>query len=312
MCIIVVKNAGIPVPSKDVLRNCFSNNSDGAGFALSRKGAIHIVKGFMGFNRFLDTVSRFEIKEEESAVYHFRIATHGKTNKENCHPFPVTDDVSLLCKEYIKSNELPALSHNGIISISTYRDMSDTATFVKEIIGPKEVRDNLRLSSIRRLINKFADTKLAILFPNGDIDIYGNMWEIDYKGLLFSNSTYKYENKYENKRRNKHSYSKFYPNTFGEDGHYWDYGIKALTNGNISNTHLSQDITNGTSSSLDITVEDLFTTEPKKCPYCFSETLVESDPENDFTICGMCGEWWDSGKLALDKKLKKYEENRIN
>ena len=42
MCVALVKNKDIDLPSKDVLKVCFKNNPDGAGFAYCRNGRNYI------------------------------------------------------------------------------------------------------------------------------------------------------------------------------------------------------------------------------------------------------------------------------
>jgi hypothetical protein len=52
MCIIVYKPKGIELPKEDILKNCFDNNADGAGYMYAHKGKVLIHKGFMDWEDF--------------------------------------------------------------------------------------------------------------------------------------------------------------------------------------------------------------------------------------------------------------------
>ena len=49
MCIIVAKKKGLELPTKEILRNCFNYNSDGAGLMFNDGKQVFIEKGFMDF-----------------------------------------------------------------------------------------------------------------------------------------------------------------------------------------------------------------------------------------------------------------------
>ena len=58
MCIIVAKEKGQKLPSKDILKTCFNNNDDGAGFMYVQDGKVIIDKGYMDFKSFYKRVTR--------------------------------------------------------------------------------------------------------------------------------------------------------------------------------------------------------------------------------------------------------------
>lgn len=97
MCLAIAKPANLLVP-EDYLKTAFRANSDGAGFAYHKDGRVHIVKGFMQYEKFIEAWRPFA---KLAALIHFRYTTHGATNHANCHPFELDDG---------------ALIHNGIIS----------------------------------------------------------------------------------------------------------------------------------------------------------------------------------------------------
>ena len=92
MCLAILKLKGNDVPTDDILKTCFRNNSDGAGLAFNNDyGKVQIVKGFMDFDSFITAFHEYDRKycfKNRAVLIHFRITTHGGTSKGNCHPFP--------------------------------------------------------------------------------------------------------------------------------------------------------------------------------------------------------------------------------
>src|SRR3990170_9056739 len=113
MCIMIAKNKDLILKEK-ILKNCFNNNPDGAGFCVENEDkSFTIEKGFFSFESFY---SAFQPHETKKALLHFRIRTHGDTDIENCHPFEVSDTI--------------VFAHNGIISnVPTNKNKSDTRVF---------------------------------------------------------------------------------------------------------------------------------------------------------------------------------------
>ena len=102
MCVAIVKPSGVPIPERNVLKICFKNNPDGAGFAYCRNGKNYICKGFFTFSHFWNALMSANIKKNEAALIHFRVATHGNIDKFTCHPFLITDNYdSLLNKKKV-------------------------------------------------------------------------------------------------------------------------------------------------------------------------------------------------------------------
>ena len=84
MCIAIYGLKGTEVPTEDILRTCFVNNSDGAGFCFNAdNGKVQIVKGFMTWESFISAFREYDEKykfKDRGLLIHFRIATHGSTN----------------------------------------------------------------------------------------------------------------------------------------------------------------------------------------------------------------------------------------
>lgn len=131
MCVICYKPASVSFPDRATLENCFYNNPDGAGYAVWRNGDNFVTyrKGFFLFDDLYNALMDENIQKEDIVAVHFRIATHGKVNAKNCHPFCVTDD-----KELVSSTEgfcKSVVIHNGILGkkYSSDKNVSDTLSF---------------------------------------------------------------------------------------------------------------------------------------------------------------------------------------
>ena len=99
-------------------------NPDGFGFAIH--AGIAIIKDHdMDFEKLWLRWSDLRIMYKGPAMFHFRIATHGSPNIDNCHPFDIGD------------NPKSVLGHNGILPLTMPigEKRSDTKLFA-EIVLP--------------------------------------------------------------------------------------------------------------------------------------------------------------------------------
>ena len=95
MCIAIYSLKGTDIPREDILKTCFLNNPDGAGFAFNKGGKVHIVKGFMDYKGFISAFKKYDAEfgfKQRGVLIHFRIATHGGVNVGCCHPFPISSN----------------------------------------------------------------------------------------------------------------------------------------------------------------------------------------------------------------------------
>lgn len=188
VCIIIVKPAGVSVPSETIIREAWGHNPDGAGIAVATGKTVKIRKGLMHLKDLMRAVKR--IKTDESAIIHLRIATSGGIRGDVCHPYPVTDNVAKLRKTTV--TDTIALAHNGIISgMATDGKTSDTMAFVRDIVAPlrRLSPDLLHNDDALSILETVADSKLALLNHSGDIVTIGDFITDD--GLLYSNASYK-------------------------------------------------------------------------------------------------------------------------
>ena len=253
MCIILYKPSGVNLPDKQVLKTCFTNNPDGAGYMYAHKGQVHIRKGFMDFSSFedsLDNVLKTIDEVKTPMVLHFRITTQGGVNKPCTHPFPLSKNMSDLRQLRYKTDI--GIAHNGIITLTSegyygYKsystkvvDYSDTMKFITDYLSliiksPKYYKDKDTLELIERL----AGSKLAILDANGHCELIGNFTKDN--GIYYSNDSYKpkvykpvtytpttYKRDYSPKRR-ENDYVIFDEDDYDDDyswngyGNYQDY-----------------------------------------------------------------------------------------
>lgn len=192
MCIIVAKPKGKNLPAYDTLRNCWRNNSDGAGIMWAVDGKVHWVKGLMTWEDFVDEI--YSLDERLPIVMHFRITTSGGTCPECTHPFPVSSNGKKLKKLRGKCNI--AMAHNGIIDGMKTDDkahISDTMAFVMKVVSPMRALcpDFTSNDDALTLLENVADSKLCFLEGTGDITTLGNF--IEDCGCLYSNSSYQYD-----------------------------------------------------------------------------------------------------------------------
>lgn len=203
MCIIVVKPKGADVPSENILKECFKNNPDGAGFMYAHRGTVYGVKGLMTYESFIEAVHKVESSvpkiADKSMVFHFRIATHGTKTEGNTHPFPLKKKCSSDYRDFklTRWTAKQGFAHNGIISkfnllkdIKKY-DVSDTMTFGKQFLQKLSSMTNIATNiPICHLIYAIATSKFAFMDGKGKMCTIGGFIE-EENGILFSNSSYK-------------------------------------------------------------------------------------------------------------------------
>ena len=190
MCLIAVKKQGVKLPDKTQLENGYKNNPDGVGVAILRnnENRIYIKKDFNDFDDFYKWAGK-NIDINDLAIIHFRLATSGKVDIGNRHPFPITRNKLLLRKTELLCNF--AVAHNGILSDYSVKDKkySDTQKFILDILaGLKYKLDN---EAILKLIkNYIGSDKLAIINAiHRKLILIGEY--IEDNGIFWSNNGYK-------------------------------------------------------------------------------------------------------------------------
>ena len=189
MCVICVKEKGVAFPKIEVFEKMWNHNPHGAGFMYARNGKVHIRKGFMDLYSFLKAIQNENITDDEACVMHFRISTQAGISKEMTHPFPLSDNLEHMEKLSLGCNI--GIAHNGIIMLTSNpleKRYSDTAIFVANYLtriirNPNDIHD----AYIKDIIFRLAQSKLAIMNGNGDIEMIG---AFEKQGELYFSNLY--------------------------------------------------------------------------------------------------------------------------
>lgn len=210
MCIAIVKKAGA-VLTKEVLFNCYTNNSDGCGFAYINEdiyGRKKIrIKKSMKFETFYDKYSRaVEQNPDSTFLIHFRIATHGTVDEYNCHPFQINDE-----QVFIHNGIIPQMGSEGPMD-----QRSDTRIFKDRILRklPRGWESNPAIKFMIESIIGYS--KLAVLNIDNTFNIFkenSGHWKND---VWYSNTSYlpvtytrtTYNESYWNTKYNGHNYTR--------------------------------------------------------------------------------------------------------
>ena len=238
MCIAIAKKIGSKCPSLDTLHNCWESNPDGAGFAFNDAGRVVIKKGFMTWGDFKTAWLRYSKRydfDNRGVLIHFRISTHGGTNPQNTHPFPVISDTGMMQKSECVCDY--AAIHNGVISLTSsqaYKEhtVSDTLVFIRDYLSLiAQNKSWFKRRSNIELIDLLIDapsSKMAILNGRGEI-IYTNGF-IEDNGVLYSNQSYKVA-RVRSTGKKYGSYIPCYDDDFEDDYYGREYGYNGYGTG---------------------------------------------------------------------------------
>lgn len=192
MCIIAAKKANTAMPTTETIENMWYVNPDGAGFMYAKDGVVHIEKGFMSLDSFLARLERLGKEIDltaHSLVMHFRITTHGGTKPENCHPFPVSDNLPVLRKLHNKAKL--GVAHNGIIPITTRdKTISDTMEYIMSQLAPlhRFAPNFYKNPDAMLLVKNAIQSKMCFMDTSGNLYTVGDF--VEDGGMLYSNTSY--------------------------------------------------------------------------------------------------------------------------
>ena len=169
MCIIIVRPEGVKMPPMAILARCAALNPHGFGFAT--KDRIYKTLSFEDFKREIKT-----IRKDETAILHFRYATHGSIKTSNCHPF--RDDKTGV-----------SFAHNGILNITPIGDMTDSETAFRTRIVPTIKEHGFASDEfIKANHDIIGGSRFAYIDKDGDYRLYGAFTH--YKGCWYSNRNF--------------------------------------------------------------------------------------------------------------------------
>jgi hypothetical protein len=186
MCIAILNVAGSEL-SCTTLKNCWNNNSNGAGILYPNgEFGMGVYKELKSFDRFYSKYSKLRKKfKDKNLVLHFRISTHGKIDIENCHPFLVNSELGFV--------------HNGIINAApNSNEYSDTNMFNRHILQ-RLPKGFLNEPGIISLIEQYIGygSKLLFLNSKGEYKIINEKAGHWKDGNWYSNETYNACNYYD-------------------------------------------------------------------------------------------------------------------
>lgn len=200
MCIIIAKEKGKELNIEELKKSvevAAKRNSHGGGFAIKREGSneIEISKGYYYASVLLQhLLAKDDIKPNDELIVHLRYATAGDKGPIGCHPYVMSQDDDVIhTTEGMISESL--FAHNG-----TFHDfkkinsnLSDTYWFNKEFLGKPgaaEALITLRDTNEYILDNVITFNKLAIMFPDKDMELLGEFIETEnfkYSNWYFNN-----------------------------------------------------------------------------------------------------------------------------
>ena len=181
MCIAILKTIGGTI-TKEQLDNSYKKNPDGCGFSyVDENNKLVIYKEMVYTSFYKKLMESFDLYGSSSPfIIHFRIATEGGINLDNCHPFYVSDD-TVFC-------------HNGIISgLRKESGYSDTRIFNEDVLKnlDKDFQSN---DGIMRLLDlSIGYSKLIFINKDKSYSLVGEEKGEWVNGVWFSNSGYKEE-----------------------------------------------------------------------------------------------------------------------
>ena len=157
------------MPPMAIIARCAALNSHGFGFAT--KDRIYKTLSFEDFKKEIKT-----IRKDETAILHFRYATHGSIKTSNCHPF--RDDKTGV-----------SFAHNGILNITPIGDMTDSETAFRTRIVPTIKEHGFDSDEfIKANHDIIRGSRFAYIDKDGDYRLYGAFTH--YKGCWYSNRNF--------------------------------------------------------------------------------------------------------------------------
>jgi len=186
VCIAIYKPKGANIPKKSILRTCWDNNPDGAGYLYSTGEGYQVHKGFMSFKAFWESFSNEGFNQYDTIGIHFRVGTSGRRDGRATHPFPISNNISDLQEEHYTAKQ--CFIHNGIIS-SGSQLLSDTQLFSKDVLWylRKYLTDTDVIEYIKQ---QTIGSRLALFLEGEQVILTGNWIKDEKTGVYYSNNSY--------------------------------------------------------------------------------------------------------------------------
>ena len=181
MCLLILKPAGIRVPTHEEISRAWTRNKDGGGFSfVDDRGVLSLVKGLFNLEGMLSAMDA-HLTVQAEAVIHLRYSTHAGDAVKNCHPHRIGDGTLGLC------------SHNGVIDIDHRKGESDTRSYIRQVIEPlmRESGGKVTRAMVRVIGRDIGAGNKLVITPQGGrpsviINEKSGLWQ---DGLWWSNSS---------------------------------------------------------------------------------------------------------------------------
>ena len=166
MCVIIIKPAGVKMPSNDILEAAYIANPDGCGFVSTN----HYYKS-LSYARFKAELAK--VDDSEACIIHFRLATNGSVKRANCHPF---------------KNHDVFFAHNGVLSIPADGDKTDSQTAFDRLIYPAIERHGYESPIVDKVVDTIIGGSRFAMMRAGsyDVEMYGS-YMLCEDGCYYSN-----------------------------------------------------------------------------------------------------------------------------
>lgn len=176
MCLLIVKPKGRHI-NRDWITHGAKANPHGNGAAWIEKDGMWTIRSVCSADSFAKTA--MDRIKDRPAIIHFRLATHGKKDDANCHPFPLLHGWWM--------------AHNGIIAGLEHPEKSDTAMYAEILKCRMELDPDYleKEESLEQMEIEIGWSKLAFLNQEGRhiiVNEKDGTWE---NGVWFSNDGHK-------------------------------------------------------------------------------------------------------------------------
>jgi hypothetical protein len=174
VCLALSKPAGKKL-EKAAMQRAYTANHDGCGFAVRIKGQVLIEKGLWSFEEFWARILPYM---QYDAIIHFRMASMGTVNAENCHPFALVGGGALI--------------HNGHMQAYGTLSQSDTSQWVEHVLNPllRTYPDALSQPTIQTLLADSIGYSKMVLLTAKDTLILNEETGHAKGGIWYSNRSY--------------------------------------------------------------------------------------------------------------------------
>jgi len=182
MCLILYKPKSLSIKedlARSIFERAWAGNPHGFGLAVYKGRTWAVWKGMdrnEASSRFMQAAT-----SKNPMVAHWRMATHGTIDVNNCHPFPL-----------VFRDARAYLFHNGVLDIEARGQKSDTATFARVVSDA-----GLTLQQFNVLLEGgifdgvIGGSRLAICIDGRPEPTLVGHW-IERSGLHYSNSSLLY------------------------------------------------------------------------------------------------------------------------